>query len=148
MESIGRCVAIILLVIFLFLCPMRYRALAHQLSVESYIETELLYLQNNISQSGEITRMDVEYLITCLSSAQYIYELYIEVYQPVYYDKVVLEYENALVILSQEFRMELNEGDYFLIRVERKQTFIDRIKNLFIPTFPETTQLLYGGYVQ
>ncbi|MDD5937046.1 MAG: hypothetical protein PUC65_16025 [Clostridiales bacterium] len=153
MEALGRMTAIILAVILLIVFPIRYEALKTDITMDSYIDTELDHFYHMMKVRQEITRQMYAEFCDLLSATGVSYQIEIERYSNVIYtaesDQTFLDYDNLCYKLKSLDRVAFNENDYVLVRVQKQEkTIIDRIKNIFLPTSNRRSIYLVGGAME
>ena len=152
MEALGRMAAVILAVILLFLFPIRYEAQKTDLSMNSYVETQIDYLFNLMCSRHELSKEMYADFCNQLSTTGNSYQIDIERYSEVIYsdesNESYMEYEDLLHELKSVDYILLNQSDYLLIRVcKQKISVIDRIKNIFLPTSNRSSVYVVGGCI-
>ncbi len=152
MESLGRMAAIILAVVLLMLFPIRYEAQKTDLSINSYIDTQIDYFFNLMCSRHEISKEMYADFCNQLSVTGISYKVEIERYSEVIYSEegkeTYLEYDDVIEDLKSEDSVPLNQSNYLLIRVQKqKNTAIDQIKNIFLPTWNRPYVYVVGGCV-
>ena len=150
MESLGRMIAILLAILFLLLFPIRYEAQKDAIAIDSYLRTELDYFLAQIKNRKEITQTMYqefyENIVGTGVSYQVDIEKYITYHAKDYSD--YLEYEDIFYELTLNESITIAKGDYVLIRITPKTTsIIDRLKNLFLPTFINQESYVCGGKI-
>ena len=148
MDSLGRMIAIIIAVIFLFMFPIRYEAQKDAIVVDSYVRTELSYFFTQINARLEVTQEMYEEFNNQLLNTGVSYEIEIERYVTTHAENLsnYLEYEDVMYELKEKTSFPLKKGEYLLIRVTPKtMSIIDRLKNLFLPTLIQQGSYVKGG---
>ncbi len=152
MEALGRMAAVILAVILLLLFPIRYEAQKTDLSMNSYVETQIDYLFNLMCSRHELSKEMYADFCNQLSVTGISYQIDIERYSEVIYsyesNESYMEYEDLLQDLKSVDCISLNQSDYLLIRVHKqKNSVIDRVKNIFLPTSNRPSVYVVGGCI-
>lgn len=154
MDTLGRCVAILLAVILLFLFPLRYDGILAEQSIESYVENESEHFINNLLVEQEVTQEALIMLQERLSATGRLYSITLTRQQVVNYlnakhqQEIHTDYENLTERLKTEKKILLNDGEYLTLTVTKTtEEFTDRIKNLFFPTFLTGYRYVTGGVV-
>ena len=152
MDTIGRSVSIILLVILFLLFPLRYDAVVQEQSCELYVHNETNRLLNTIIQTQELTLEQYQNYSSRIFDTQSRYEIHVECYETKYLleneTKVnYLDYVNVLEELDKKGVISFHHGDYISINLQQKDSFTKRLMNLFIPTFPTSEYIQIGGCI-
>lgn len=153
METLGRMTAIIIAVILLILFPIRYDAKKTEISMESYISTEMDMFLNHMQNRSAITRQMYMDFLDDLAVTGESFQVTIDRYTKSYYfgdrEKQGMEYEDVIVYLSNYETMEFDDSDYIVLTISRQSdSFLGQIKNLFLPTFSEKRVFQTGGGIR
>lgn len=154
MDTLGRCIAIIVAVVLLFLFPLRYDALLTERSIESYVENESEHFLNNLLVEQEVSQEALIMFQERLSATGRLYSVNLTGRQAVNYlnaehqQETHTEYEDLTERLKTEDKILLTDGYYLTLTVTKTtEEFTDRLKNLFFPTFLTGYRYVTGGVV-
>lgn len=114
-DIYGRVIFVFLAVVVMFLSPIKLYMIRKDNLIQSYVQTEVVYLTNNIKNTGVLTKEEYIIFLTKLSKTGKLFDVNIE--------KETITKAFEKIKIDESFTKHLFEiNDFIRIRVKEKDT--------------------------
>lgn len=153
MESLGRITAVLLVVILLFLFPLRYDAFAQNQVRQEAIFEEVVHFVETVKVERRVTRQ--QYQNFCENMVRMLNACTIELYSYEEYlytqgeTREHLLYKDIASTLLEDDYVSLEKGNYITVRVRQtEEGIVEHLQSLFIPIGVQNNEHVFGGRIE